>query len=72
MKESAIVSELHYDDSTEAMVTQKGGTAQDAHDMYRLGKQQQLKVRPLNQLHVILTNPSSSETSALSQSLALS
>ena len=37
------VSGMEFDNGEEQIVTKKGGTIADAHDMYRMGKTQQLQ-----------------------------
>jgi len=46
-KDIATVTELHYDEGEDVIQQQKGGTTQDALDMSRMGKKQQLQVRRL-------------------------
>ena len=43
-KDISVVSALRYDEGGEMLQTQKGGTTQDALDMSRMGKKQQLQV----------------------------
>ena len=43
-KDVTVVSELRYDEGEDSVQAQKGGTTQDALDMSRMGKKQQLQV----------------------------
>ena len=52
-KDIAQVSELQYDNGEDIVQKSKGGTAQDAHDMSRMGKKQQLQVSLINVCYTV-------------------